>query len=163
MFSNLSIIVQTLQSKNLDHRNFTLKGKKLFFLAKLCLPLMPRVSLLWRMSKMDGFSKLCGHLTNFLYGFPETRGGTTSPLAQITTLSPYRFPLTILRLPLINVDNCFVISQIQLGAGFVGAIYRFCYIFSCFPFLPVCLMELVCALYRMNHSGVYMRTLQDKP
>ncbi len=62
----------------------------------MCLALMPRVSLchvslvsLWRMSKMDGFSKLCGHMTNIFYGFPETRGGTTSPMAQITPLSPY--------------------------------------------------------------------------
>lgn len=31
MFSNLSTIVQTVQSKNLDHTNFTLKGKKQFF------------------------------------------------------------------------------------------------------------------------------------
>ena len=30
MFSNVTIIVQMQQSKNLDHRNFTLKGKKLF-------------------------------------------------------------------------------------------------------------------------------------
>ncbi len=37
---------------------------------------------------MDGFSKLCGHMTNLFYALPETRGGTTSPLAQITPLSP---------------------------------------------------------------------------
>ena len=45
-------------------------------------------SLLCRMSKMADSSKMCGHLTNFFYGSLETGGGTTSPLAQITPLSP---------------------------------------------------------------------------
>lgn len=38
------------------------------------------------------------------------------------------FPLIRLRLLLINTDNCFVVSQIKLGAGSVRAIYMFCHI-----------------------------------
>ena len=37
---------------------------------------------------MADSSKMCGHMTNFFYGSLETGGGTTSPLAQITPLSP---------------------------------------------------------------------------
>ncbi len=37
---------------------------------------------------MDDSSKMCDHMTNFVCGCLETRGGSTSPLAQITPLSP---------------------------------------------------------------------------
>ncbi len=45
-------------------------------------------SLHHRVSKMDDSSKMCDHMTKFICGCLETRGGSTSPLAQITPLSP---------------------------------------------------------------------------
>ena len=62
--------------------------QKTVFCVKKYLPLLPCASLHHSKMEMMGTSWIYGHMIKHVHGYLDTRGGSTYPLAHLTSLSP---------------------------------------------------------------------------
>lgn len=78
---DITVIIPHMQKIYFDKQ-------KTVFCVKKYLPLLPCASLHHSKMEMMGASWIYGHMTKHVHDYLDTRGGSTYPLAHLTSLSP---------------------------------------------------------------------------